>query len=239
MSGLRVPGLHSRLGERARVLLRHHLSDINANAITQHAFSAARRQSGDSEPSEELLLDELSRAARIFLSPDQKSRFLGELRDGTPEATSAKPAPSTRSIQVRSETDLNHVRAAVREVCDELGLSGFPSQRIVTATTELARNIAKYVGDGLVRLSYESTRRVLVVIAEDGGPGIPNLPQILAGRYHSRTGLGRGLLGTKKLADEFAIETGPTGTRVELTFTSPREVSAANQSRKEGNAHGR
>ena len=55
--------------------------------------------------------------------------------------------------------------------------------------------------------------------ARDQGPGIANLADILAGRYRSRSGLGLGILGTKRLADRFAIDTKPTGTHVEVEVT--------------------
>ena len=51
------------------------------------------------------------------------------------------------------------------------------------------------------------------------GPGITNLDEILAGRYRSRSGLGLGILGTKRLADRFSIDSKPTGTHVEVEVT--------------------
>jgi serine/threonine-protein kinase RsbT len=60
------------------------------------------------------------------------------------------------------------------------------------------------------------TRPRLVIIASDAGPGIPNLDEIMSGRYRSRTGLGAGLLGTKRLVDNFELQTGPSGTHIEV-----------------------
>jgi serine/threonine-protein kinase RsbT len=54
----------------------------------------------------------------------------------------------------------------------------------------------------------------IVVRAADSGPGISNLEQVLTGAYRSKTGLGRGLLGTKRLADKFGVATGASGTTV-------------------------
>ena len=54
------------------------------------------------------------------------------------------------------------------------------------------------------------------VIATDTGPGIANLDEIMSGRYKSRTGMGRGILGVKRLADRFRINPGPPGCRVEV-----------------------
>ena len=59
-------------------------------------------------------------------------------------------------------------------------------------------------------------RRCVHVEARDQGPGIGNLEEILGGRYKSRSGLGLGILGTKRLADQFRIDSSPAGTRVEV-----------------------
>ena len=59
-----------------------------------------------------------------------------------------------------------------------------------------------------------SGKKRIVVRAIDRGPGIPNLEEVLSGRYRSKTGLGRGLLGTKRLADRFDITSTISGTHV-------------------------
>ena len=56
---------------------------------------------------------------------------------------------------------------------------------------------------------------MITIRASDRGPGIPDVELVLSGRYRSRTGLGKGLLGVKRLANKFEIDSGPTGTRVE------------------------
>lgn len=58
-----------------------------------------------------------------------------------------------------------------------------------------------------------------LLIAEDQGPGIPHLDQVLAGQYRSKTGLGRGLLGVKRLMQQFRAKTGAKGTRIEAEAT--------------------
>jgi serine/threonine-protein kinase RsbT len=72
-----------------------------------------------------------------------------------------------------------------------------------------------YAGGGIVEISSTNgqSKRVIVT-GSDHGPGIPNLNEIMSGRYKSRTGLGRGLIGTKRLADRFDVSTGQDGTRV-------------------------
>jgi serine/threonine-protein kinase RsbT len=55
----------------------------------------------------------------------------------------------------------------------------------------------------------------LLIRATDAGGGIPNLEQIMAGRYRSRTGLGKGLLGSKRLSDRFEVRSSSNGTVIE------------------------
>ncbi|HEY8210125.1 MAG TPA: hypothetical protein VIG99_21715 [Myxococcaceae bacterium] len=89
--------------------------------------------------------------------------------------------------------------------------------RVVTAVSELARNIYLYAQTGEVRLDLaEQPDRTLLfsVLAADRGPGIAHLDEILAGTYRSRTGLGKGLLGARTLLEDLDIQTGPGGTRI-------------------------
>ncbi|MCP4675929.1 MAG: anti-sigma regulatory factor, partial [Deltaproteobacteria bacterium] len=63
----------------------------------------------------------------------------------------------------------------------------------------------------------EIGKRGIEIVARDTGPGIEDLDAILAGRFKSKRGMGIGLMGTKKLMDEFSIETGPDkGTEVRV-----------------------
>ncbi len=89
--------------------------------------------------------------------------------------------------------------------------------RLTTVISELARNIYMYAANGDIDLSVaDEGRRVrLEVIATDRGPGIANVDEVLSGNYMSKTGLGKGLLGAKRIFDEFHIETAPSrGTTV-------------------------
>ena len=120
-------------------------------------------------------------------------------------------------VEIRSELDIAAARAVARELCKDEGLRGFGAQKIITAVSELARNIALYAGQGRITMRVPAPRTI-VIVAQDWGPGIADLDVILAGEYRSKTGLGRGLLGVRRLASRFEIETGETGTRVELEF---------------------
>src|ERR1700722_20228273 len=112
-----------------------------------------------------------------------------------------------------TERDVVHTRQRAREVAAQLGLDNQDQIRLATATSEIARNAFRYAKNGRVTFSLElvSPQRLEVTIS-DAGSGTPNLEKILQGRYRSQTGLGMGLIGTRRLMDEFQIETSPEGT---------------------------
>ncbi|HKR30789.1 MAG TPA: response regulator, partial [Terriglobales bacterium] len=58
---------------------------------------------------------------------------------------------------------------------------------------------------------------------------IPNLEEILEGRYKSKTGLGMGIVGTRRLMDHFSIEATSSGTSVRMIKTIPRHQSLVTQ----------
>ena len=138
----------------------------------------------------------------------------------TPDAAADQSSDEDEElvVAINGESDLNHARMVARETCKLVGLRGYQAQKVVTAVSELCRNIARYVGAGRVRFRVDTTEECIVIIAQDEGPGITNIDEILAGEYRSTTGLGRGLLGSRDLADRFDIKTGPTGTTIELGF---------------------
>ncbi len=79
---------------------------------------------------------------------------------------------------------------------------------MVTAASELARNVLVHGGGGSVRLEAitNGARRGLRMEFVDQGPGIPDVPQALRDGFTTGTGLGLGLGGAKRLVNEFAIE---------------------------------
>jgi signal transduction histidine kinase len=120
-------------------------------------------------------------------------------------------------LELRMESDIARARLAARDLCQALGVSPLVVQKLATIVSELARNIISYAGGGQLAIRQcGPTRRCVHIEARDKGPGIANLEEILGGRYKSRTGLGLGILGTKRLADLFQIESGADGTRVEV-----------------------
>ncbi|HKP87148.1 MAG TPA: ATP-binding protein [Blastocatellia bacterium] len=122
------------------------------------------------------------------------------------------------SILIRSESDLTRVRDRVRLAAREMGFDNVTQIKLTTVASELTRNIYEYARTGSITVSVieEEGRRGMEILCEDSGPGIADLEKILAGEFVSRSGLGKGILGSRRLMDEFDIRSQPgLGTRVE------------------------
>jgi serine/threonine-protein kinase RsbT len=114
----------------------------------------------------------------------------------------------TETLNIQTSTDIVLVRQAVRQMAVEIGLSLVDQTKIVTAASELARNTLDYGGGGTVKLEMlqEGRRRGLRLTFEDQGPGIPNIEMALKDGFTTGSGLGMGLGGAKRLANEFEIQ---------------------------------
>ena len=118
---------------------------------------------------------------------------------------------------IRSAEDVVGIRQAVRQRAVELGFNLIDQTKIVTAASELARNTVQYGGGGhlIVEGVEEGGRRGLRLTFEDHGPGIPDVELALRDGYTTGGGLGLGLGGARRLANEFYIQSRPSeGTRV-------------------------
>ena len=121
-----------------------------------------------------------------------------------------------------TERDVVHTRQRAREVAAELGLDNQDQIRMATATSEIARNAFRYARNGKVTfaLELEPPQRLEVTVS-DSGPGIRNLDEIFEGRYRSETGLGMGIIGTRRLMDDFQIDTSSEGTTIRMAKRIP------------------
>ena len=111
-------------------------------------------------------------------------------------------------IGLRSMDDMIKARQLVRDCAIFQGLSLVDQTKIVTAASELARNTLIHGGGGEMRLQAlnDGSRRGVKVIFADKGPGIPNIELAMKDGYTTRGGLGLGLSGSKRLVNEFSIE---------------------------------
>src|SRR3989440_8015368 len=147
---------------------------------------------------------------------------------------------STRlgDIYVRRESDIVKVRDRVRRLAREMGFDSTTQIKITTAVSEVTRNIYEYAKSGAISLALAERGDAfgLQVAARDDGPGIDEatLRSIMRGHYQSSSGLGVGLSGTRKLMDEFDIQTrAGEGTRVTLVKWMPRGTADAVKGRVE------
>ena len=127
------------------------------------------------------------------------------------------PVTATETVPIRSEQDIVFGRQVVRRLAQQLQFSLADQTKIVTAASELARNTLIYGGGGSMRWETlsEGLRVGLRLSFEDQGPGIPNLALAMTDGWTSGSGLGKGLPGTRRLVNDFDIQTAPgKGTRV-------------------------
>ncbi|MGE0645732.1 MAG: anti-sigma regulatory factor [Nitrospira sp.] len=121
------------------------------------------------------------------------------------------------TFPIRSADDIVKIRQITREVALMQGFSLVDQTKIVTASSELARNTLEHGGGGDARIEalQEGTRRVVRLTFVDHGPGIPNLENALRDGFTTGHGMGLGLSGSKRLVNDFEIhsEVGK-GTRV-------------------------
>jgi signal transduction histidine kinase/CheY-like chemotaxis protein len=129
-------------------------------------------------------------------------------------------------LELRFERDVVQARQRAREIASSLGFDHHEQIRIATATSEIARNAFRYANGGKVAftVSFDTTPQRFQIEVTDTGKGIPGLDHVMSGRYKSSTGMGMGILGTKRLMDDFSIHSGEQGTRVTFAKNLPRSV---------------
>jgi signal transduction histidine kinase/DNA-binding response OmpR family regulator len=129
---------------------------------------------------------------------------------------------SLLTIPLRHDRHVVQARQRARDVAAALGFEHQDQIRLATAASELARNAFRYAEGGSVDFSVsKATPQIFVISVTDKGGGISNLDDILDGRYISKTGLGMGLIGTRRLMDHFHIASSSEGTQVECGKTLP------------------
>jgi serine/threonine-protein kinase RsbT len=122
-------------------------------------------------------------------------------------------------ITIQTEGDIVATRHTVREIAVEIGFGITDITRIVTAASELARNVYKYGGGGILRWRCvaSSERSGIELQFIDQGPGIADVSKALEAGFSTGQGLGLGLPAAKRLMDELDIQSRPgQGTCVTL-----------------------
>ena len=122
---------------------------------------------------------------------------------------------------IRSQNDIVIIRKEVRTWAAKIGLGLIDQTKVVTAASELARNTLDYGGGGnmeMATLENDNRKSGLQLTFEDQGPGIADVNLALTDGYTTGGGLGMGLSGSKRLMNEFKLESEiGKGTRVTVT----------------------
>ena len=127
---------------------------------------------------------------------------------------------SKDSLKIEKEQDVVLFRNRVKELATKIGMSVLGQTKLITAASELARNMLKYAGGGTVALEVVSGNRTTGVrlTFEDKGPGIADIGLAMQDGYSTTKSLGLGLPGAKRLVNEFDIKSKVgEGTTVTIT----------------------
>lgn len=193
-------------------ILQRYVAAPTARGMVRRA--AADSSFGAGDPGVGKLVEALRPGIRTFVRDARRTQLLSELERAREERA---PTPRHMDVAVNNEHDARRARMLARTMAMEAGASSLVALRAATGVSELVRNMLLYAGRGHVDISIRPDPSPSIrIVASDTGPGIADLDLVMSGGYRSRTGLGQGLLGTKKVADRFHIDTGPNGTRVEF-----------------------
>jgi len=134
------------------------------------------------------------------------------------------------TIEIRFEQDVVMTRQRARQIAELLGFEAQDQTRIATAVSEIARNAFQYAQGGKVEFRVEGeSPQDFVICIRDKGAGIANLNSILEGQYISATGMGLGIIGSKRLMERFEIESSPSqGTFVQMGKPLPKRAPVVN-----------
>ena len=122
-------------------------------------------------------------------------------------------------LPIETEDDVVLVRRKVKQLAQARGFDAFASAAITTATSEITRNVWVHAGRGraVIEEITDGVRHGLRIEFSDEGPGIPDVARVMAGGYSTARSMGLGLSGSKRLVDEFTLDTAPgRGTTVRM-----------------------
>lgn len=115
--------------------------------------------------------------------------------------------PAEIRVPIEREEDVVIARQKGRELAAETGFSNTDRTIVALAISEIARNIISYAyrGEVTIRQVTDGVRRGIQIVAEDEGPGIPDIELAMRDGYSTAKSLGVGLPGTKRVMDEFEL----------------------------------
>jgi serine/threonine-protein kinase RsbT len=117
----------------------------------------------------------------------------------------------SETLPIRDSNDVVVERQRVRQWATQLKFSLVEQTKIITAASELGRNTLEHGGGGNLEIAeiLNGSRRGIRLTFSDHGPGIPDIQQALTDGYTSKQGMGLGLGGSKRLMNEFEIQSAP------------------------------
>jgi signal transduction histidine kinase/CheY-like chemotaxis protein len=135
------------------------------------------------------------------------------------------------TMEVRHEHDVVLARQRARAIASALKFDVQAQTRIATAVSEIVRNAYQYGGGGAVDFEIETDdEKMFLTTVRDQGKGISNLDEIFSGKYVSKTGMGLGMIGAKRLLDVFDVQSQiGRGTVVKLGKLVPSKFTSLNQ----------
>ncbi|MBN2002022.1 MAG: ATP-binding protein [Anaerolineae bacterium] len=133
---------------------------------------------------------------------------VSDLKQGSPVA---EHVTLKARITIADESDIIVASQKGRLLAREFGFSTIGQFITATVISEVAHNIVTYAthGEILLHIIEDDSRRGLLLIASDEGPGIANVELALRDGYSTGSGLGLGLSGARRLMDEFEIVSEP------------------------------
>lgn len=209
-----VAGSGAAVRGKVQKCLQLYLSRISSNLVLGRACSRCGVTPRSIETShlprliaqiEPLLGGHLSR-----LEIRETLKGLRALKNQQPRDPSAESVAEGEEqiIEVSREEHIDAARTAALRLCRDTGLGNVDAVKVATVVSELARNICQYAGKGSITLVVlEHPRPGVRVIAADQGPGIGHLGDVVGGRWRSKTGMGLGLAGSRRLMSTFDIQT--------------------------------
>lgn len=122
-------------------------------------------------------------------------------------------------MRIDAEGDIVLVRRRVRGLAQDRKFDTFAVAAITTATSELTRNVWVHArrGVAIIEEIVDGARVGLRVQFRDEGPGIADVARVLAGGYSTTRTMGLGVSGSRRLVDEFSLESTP-GQGTVVTF---------------------
>jgi serine/threonine-protein kinase RsbT len=206
----------SPLYQRLTSTFQRYLSPVTTEALVRRALLDAGVTAEQlSEQHLATLTPHLERGIRLFVNVERQEQLRKDLVHLGTAARKSLPPP--QQIPIHLERDISEARMVARGLCAAVNAKSLSVQKVTTIVSELARNIVSYTPGGHIEIGIVDGIPVRMRIrATDSGKGIAALQSILSGHYRSRTGLGKGILGVRRLVDSFDVQTGESGTRVEV-----------------------